>query len=91
MSAGGQRSLDVSGITSMRLRDAADFTLQAKDVLVYQTFNSTTGANAYANRVANGNDYYLQFLKGAKECAVTGNATCAGQPYQMSLVMKFRY
>lgn len=88
MSAGGQRAIDVSGINTMRLRDAADFTLQTKDILVYQTFNSTTGANAFANRVANGNDYYLQFLKGAKECP---QVNCTGLPYQMNYVMKFRY
>ena len=88
MSAGGQRALDVSGINTMRLRDAADVTLQIKDVLVYQTFNSTTGANAYANHVANGNDYYLQFLKGAKECPQVG---CKGLPYQFNYVMNFRY
>jgi hypothetical protein len=88
MSAGGQRGIDVSGINTMRLRDAADFTLQVKDVLVYQTFNSTTGANAYANRVANGNDYYLQFLKGVKEGSQAG---CTGLPYQSNYTMKFRY
>jgi hypothetical protein len=84
MSAGGQRGTDVSGINTMRMMDGSDFTTQLKDKLVYQTFNSTTGANAYANHVANGNDYYLQFLKGTKECS------CVGLPYQTGLVMKFR-
>lgn len=85
MSAGGQRSIDVSGINQMRIISGSDFTEELKSKLVYQTFNSTTGANAYANHVANGNDYYLQFLKGAKECS------CVGLPYQTGLVMRFRY
>lgn len=92
MSAGGQRGIDVSGVTSMRLMSGSDYTTQLKDILVYQTFNSSSGANAYMNHVANGNDYYLQFLKGAKECPTV----CAGLPYQTGyqnqsgLVMKFR-
>jgi hypothetical protein len=84
MSAGGQRAIDISGVNTLQIGYASDFTLQVKDKLVFQTFNSTTGANAYANRVPNGNDYYLQFLKGTKECS------CAGLPYQAGLVMKFR-
>jgi predicted double-glycine peptidase len=86
MSAGGQRTLDLSGVTGMRIMSGSDFTTQLKDTLVYQTFNSSTGANAFANHVANGNDYYLQFLKGVKECS-----NCTGLPYQMGLTMKFRY
>jgi hypothetical protein len=85
MSAGGQRGIDISGATTMRLITASDYTTQAKSKLVYQTFNSSTGANAYADHVPNGNDYYLQFLKGVKECG-----PCTGLPYQESFVMKFR-
>jgi hypothetical protein len=88
MSAGGQRGYDISGNTSMRIMSGSDFTTQLKDVLVYQTFNSSTGANAFSNRVPNGNDYYLQFLKGVKECS--NQAACVGLPYQMSATMKFR-
>ena len=67
MSAGGQRGIDVSGITTMRIKDASDFTKQLKVRLVYQTFASTTGANAYLNETPNANDSYLQFLQGRKE------------------------
>ena len=86
MSAGGQRGIDVSGITTMRLRDAADVTAQTKVRLVYQTFASTTGANAYANETPNGNDSYTQFLQGLKESCTS----CTGLPWQRAVAMSFR-
>lgn len=86
MSSGGQRGIDLSGITSMRLRDAADFTAQTKVRLVYQTFASTTGANAYLNETPNGNDSYVNFLQGLKESC----SNCTGLPYQFSKVRTFR-
>ena len=86
MSSGGIRGVDLSGITSMRVQDASDFTKQTKVRLMYQTFASTTGANAYINQTPNGNDSYLQFLQGVKE-----NCTeCIGLPYQKLLVRSFR-
>jgi len=86
MSSGGQRGIDLSGITSMRLRDASDFTAQAKVRLVYQTFASTTGANAYLNETPNGNLSYVQFLQGLKESC----SNCAGLPYGAGKVRLFR-
>jgi len=76
MSAGGQRGLDVSGITGMRLRDSSDFVAQVRVQEMYQMFSTTT-ANAVRPRIRNGNDYYLQFLEGNKESC----GTCAGLPY----------
>lgn len=70
----------------MRIQDASDFTKQAKVRLVYQTFASTTGANAYRNETPNANDSYLQFLQGVKE----GCAVCTGLPYQKLLTRSFR-
>lgn len=70
----------------MRLRDASDFTTRERVQMVYQTFASTTGANAYINQTPNGNDSYLQFLQGVKESC----ATCTGLPYQFSRVRLFR-
>jgi hypothetical protein len=76
MSAGGQRGLDVSGITGMRLQNTSDFVAQIRVRDMYQMFNSTS-ANAVRPRIRNGNDYYLQFLQGSKESC----GTCAGLPY----------
>ena len=86
MSAGGQRGIDVSGITSMRLQYASDWTERDRLQMVYQTFASSTGANAYVNQTPNGNDSYLHFLKGAKE----GCTTCTGLPFQWRLSRSFR-
>jgi hypothetical protein len=86
MSSGGQRGIDLSGITSMRLQNASDFTQQTKVRLVYQTFASTTGANAYINETPNGNGSYVSFLQGIKE----GCSNCTGLPYQFSKVRLFR-
>jgi hypothetical protein len=86
MSAGGQRGIDLSGITSMRLRDASDWTARTRVQEVYQTFASTTGANAYLNQTPNGNDSYIQFLQGVKE----GCSNCMGLPYGRGKVRLFR-
>lgn len=86
MSSGGQRGIDVSGITAMRLQNASDYTLRTKSQLVFQTFASTTGANAYLNETPNSSGYYLQFLQGAKENC----SNCVGLPYQQRLTMRFR-
>lgn len=86
MSAGGQRGIDVSGITSMRLKNASDVVTQTRVRLVYQTFASTTGANAYQNETPNANDSYLQFLQGVKESC----SNCTGLPYQWRVSTSFR-
>jgi len=86
MSAGGQRGIDVSGITSLRLQNASDWVERERLQLVYQTFASTTGANAYLNETPNGNDSYLQFLKGIKENC----SNCTGLPWQWRASRSFR-
>lgn len=94
MSAGGQRGIDVSGVRPMRVQYASDFTERRRNQLVYQTFASTTGANAYRNETPNGNVYYLNFLQGLKEqyTMATGVSctACAGLPYQKRTNMSFR-
>ena len=86
MSSGGQRGIDVSGITSLRLQNASDFTAQTRVRGVYQAFASSTGANAYLNETPNGNFSYVQFLQGIKENCTS----CAGLPYQFSTIRTFR-
>ena len=86
MSSGGQRGMDLSGITSLRLQNASDFTTRTRLQEVYQTFASTSGANAYVNQTPNGNDSYLQFLQGLKESC----SNCAGLPYQFNKLRSFR-
>jgi hypothetical protein len=88
MSSGGRRGIDVSGVTSMRIQNASDFETQREVQLVYQTFASSTGANAYQNETPNSTGYYLKFLEGAKERASCSN--CVGLPYQQALTMSFR-
>ena len=88
MSAGGQRGIDVSGITSLRIQNMSDVIMQRRVRLVYQTFASTTGANAYQNETPNGNDSYLQFLQGVKDCSNLSG--CLGLPYQWRVSRSFR-
>lgn len=76
MSSGGQRGIDVSGITTLRIQNASDATTSRKFQLVYQTFASTTGANAYQNETPNANGSYLDFLQGRKE--ITACVECVG-------------
>lgn len=94
MSAGGQRGIDVSGVRPMRLQYASDFVERKRNQLVYQTFASTTGANAYRNQTPNANGYYLGFLEGLKEqySMSTGVSctSCAGLPYAKRVSMSFR-
>jgi hypothetical protein len=88
MSAGGQNGTALSGVTSMNIRNVSDVTAQRKLKLMYQNFSAATGT-AYANRTPNGNDYYSQFLAGAKEC---GGSACqsGGLPYTRTLKMTFK-
>ena len=86
MSAGGQRGIDISGVTSLRVQYASDRTKQTKIRLVYQTFASSTGANAYVNETPNANGSYVEFLQGAKDCS----SGCTGLPFQWQLSRSFR-
>ena len=97
MSAGGQRGIDVSGITGLRLQYASDFTKRDRAQLVFQTFASTTGANAYRNQTPNSYGSYLDFLTGRKEVGrpsrdISGSdcSSCTGLPYQYSATRNFR-
>lgn len=67
MSAGGQRGIDFSGITVLRKQYTSDVVASKRIQLVYQTFASTTGANAYLNETPNATGSYLDFLQGRKE------------------------
>lgn len=86
MSAGGQRGIDVSGITGMRLQNASDFTERLRNQLVVQTFASTTGANAYLNETPNAWGSYLNFLQGRKEDC----SACTGLAMAYREVRSFR-
>ncbi len=86
MSAGGQRGIDISGVTGMRIQDFSDFVAQERLRLVYQTFASTTGANAYLNQTPNANGSYLDFLAGIKENC----SNCTGLPWQWRASRSFR-
>ena len=86
MSSGGQRGIDVSGITSMRIQNASDATTRERVQMVYQTFASTTGANAYVNTTPNAVGSYVDFLAGIKE----GCSTCVGLPWQWRTSRSFR-
>ena len=92
MSSGGQRGIDVSGITSMRLQNASDSTTRKQLQLTYQTYASATGANAFMGDQVNNSYSYLRFLQGIKEStgSVNGCSTCAGLPYQYSSNWTFR-
>lgn len=86
MSAGGQRGIDVSGLTSLRLQNASDATTRLSLQQAYQNFASTTGANAWRNRTPNGYGLFLKFTEGRKE----GCASCVGLPFQFTTTMSFR-
>ncbi len=89
MSAGGQRGIDVSGITSMRLQTASDVTTRTQRQLTYQTYASATGANAYMGDLVNATGAYLQFRAGLKEQTdpLVSNAVCVsciGLPFSLT-------
>ena len=86
MSSGGQRGIDVSGITGMRIQNASDATTRERVQMVYQTFASTTGANAYINQTPNAVGSYIDFLAGFKQDC----SGCVGLPWQMRLSRSFR-
>ena len=67
MSSGGLRGIDFSGITVLRKQNTSDVVASKRIQLVYQTFASTTGANAFQNETPNANGSYIDFLQGRKE------------------------
>jgi len=77
MSAGGQNSLSLSGIQSMRLRDTSDVVARIRVQGVYRMFNSSR-PTAFRNRAPTGYDSFLQFLQGREESC----ESCVGLPYQ---------
>ena len=77
MSAGGQNSLSLSGIQSMRLRDASDVVARSRVQGMYRMFNSSA-PTAFRNRAETGYNSFLQFLQGREENC----ETCVGLPYQ---------
>lgn len=86
MSAGGQRGIDVSGITGLRLQNASDVTNRLLVQGMYRNFASTTGANAYINETPNAYGSYIQFLTGRKEVgrrdiSLSDCSTCLGDPF----------
>jgi hypothetical protein len=86
MSSGGQRGIDVSGITGMRLQNASDVTTRKQLQLTYQTYASTTGANAYMGDLVNATGAYLQFRAGRKEQfdPSASCVSCTGLPYSLN-------
>lgn len=81
----------------MRIQTAGDVTTQRKLQLVYKTYASTTGANAFMGDQVNNSFSYLQFLQGLKEsvgtaggCTTCSNAAGQGLPYQYSATWTFR-
>jgi hypothetical protein len=97
MSSGGQRGIDVSGVTSLRIQTASDATTQRQRQLTYQTYASATGANAFMGDLVNASGAYLQFLQGLREsvgtnagCTTCSNAVGQGLPYQFRAPWTFR-
>lgn len=88
MSAGGQRGIDVSGITGLRQQYASDVTRRRLFQLTSQTFASTTGANAYVNHTPNAWGSYLDFLQGRKE--ITDCSACTGLGFALREIRTFR-
>lgn len=78
----------------MRLQYASDFVERRRNQLVFQTFASTTGANAYLNQTPNAWGSYLNFLQGRKEqfSMSTGLdcSACAGLAMAYREVRNFR-
>jgi hypothetical protein len=70
----------------MRKQYASDVTTSTRVQLVYQTFASTTGANAYQNETPNAVGSYVDFLAGVKE----GCSNCVGLPWQWRVSRSFR-
>ena len=99
MSSGGQRGIDVSGVTGLRLQNASDVTTRVRLQETYLNFSSVTSANAPLNTTPNGYGYFLDFTMGRKEVGrrdislgvSTDCSTCPGLPYQYSAPMRFSF
>lgn len=78
----------------MRLQSSSDFVERKRVQGTYQSFASTTGANAYLNQTPNATGSYLDFIKGRKEQYSMSTGTtcvdCSGLPYQYLLTRSFR-
>jgi hypothetical protein len=69
----------VSGINTLRVQNTSDFVTSKRLQLVYQTFASTTGANAYRNETPNAVGSYIDFLQGRKE--IRACIDCSGMAF----------
>ena len=87
MSSGGLRGIDFSGITVLRKQNTSDVVASKRFQLVYQTFASTTGANAYQNQTPNATGSYRDFRQGRKE--VRTCIDCSGLAFA-DISMNFR-
>lgn len=95
MSAGGQRGIDVSGVTGLRLQSASDFTHRIYLQEIYQGFNSNT-PNQNRNETPNSTGYFLEFIQGTKEVgrrdiSMSDCSSCVGLPYQYRSPFTFRF
>jgi len=97
MSAGGQRGIDVSGVTGLRLQNASDFTHRTYLQDIYQGFNSNS-RNQNRNETPNSAGYFLDFIQGVKEVgrassdiSASSCVVCAGLPYQYRSPFTFRF
>ena len=97
MSAGGQRGIDVSGVTGLRLQSASDFTRRIYLQDVYQGFNSNA-PNQNRNETPNSTGYFLEFIQGTKEVgrvatdiSASSCVACTGLPYQYRSPFTFRF
>jgi hypothetical protein len=94
MSAGGQRGIDVSGVSGLRIQNASDATHRIYLAEIFQNFSSVS-ANAARNTIPNGTGYFLDFTQSRKEVgrrdiSLTDCSTCPGLPYQYSTPLTFR-
>jgi hypothetical protein len=77
MSAGGQRGIDVSGITSLRIQNASDVTRQKQFQLVFRDVTQVS-SNGFPNHsFFNSDQYFRQVINGTKEYCIG----CTGLPY----------
>jgi len=81
----------------MQLRDASDFTTRRQLQMTYQTYASSTGANAFMGDQVNGSFSYLRFLGGVREsvgtaggCTTCSNGSGQGLPDQYRATWSFR-
>ena len=73
----------------MRIRDASDFVTRKQLQLTYQTYASTSTANAFMGDLVNSAGAYLQYREGLKEQRdpLISNAvctSCTGLPFSLN-------